>query len=288
MSHAKQSKSWFITGASSGFGRELVDEVLRRGDRVVAAVRAPESLRDLDGRDDVLVVKLDVTKPSDIETGVRTALARFGAIDVLVNNAGFSIVGAVEETSDTALRETMETMFFGPVALTRAVLPIMRERRSGTVVQITSMGGLTTAPGFGAYCAAKHGLEGLSECMAQELAPLGVRVLVVEPGAFRTALFGARFRRMPAMDAYASTVGPTRAYAEQNDGAQAGDPAKAAAAIADAVGSSSMPLRLPLGADAVDGIREKIARVLADVDATEAVSRSTMFGSSPALPMEID
>jgi len=274
---AKESKVWFITGASSGFGRELVDEVLRRGERVVAAVRAAESLRELDGRPDVMVVKLDVTKPGDIDAGVRAALARFGAIDVLVNNAGFSIVGAVEETSDGALRDTMETMFFGPVALTRAVLPLMRERRSGTIVQITSMGGLTTAPGFGAYCAAKHGLEGLSECMAQELAPFGVRVLIVEPGAFRTSLFGARFRRMDPIDAYATTVGPTRAYAAQNDGAQQGDPAKAAAAIADAVSSSRSPLRLPLGADAVDGIREKLARVLADIDATETVARGTSF-----------
>jgi NAD(P)-dependent dehydrogenase (short-subunit alcohol dehydrogenase family) len=273
----RQSKVWFITGASSGFGRELVDEVLRRGDRVVAAVRAPESVRDLEERDDVLVVQLDVTRPSDIEAGVRAALARFGVIDVLVNNAGFSIVGAVEETSDGALRETMETMFFGAVALTRAVVPRMRERRSGTIVQVTSMGGLTTAPGFGAYCAAKHGLEGLSECMAQELAPFGVRVLLVEPGAFRTSLFGQRFRRMPTIDAYAPTVGPTRAYAAQNDGVQPGDPAKAARAIADAVSSSSTTLRLPLGADAVEGIRQKAARVLADVDATEAVARATAF-----------
>jgi NAD(P)-dependent dehydrogenase (short-subunit alcohol dehydrogenase family) len=275
----EQSKVWFITGASSGFGRELVDEVLRRGERVVAAVRSPASLADLAARDDVLVVRLDVTEPAEIEAGVRAAQARFGRVDVLVNNAGFSIVGAVEETSDADLRETMETMFFGAVALTRAVLPGMRERRSGTIVQITSMGGLTTAPGFGAYCAAKHALEGLSECMAAELAPFGVRVLIVEPGAFRTALFGDRFRRMPAIDAYAGSVGPTRAYAAQNDGVQPGDPAKAAAAIVDVVGAPSLPLRLPLGADAVDGIRQKLARVGADVDRTEAVARGTAFTS---------
>jgi NAD(P)-dependent dehydrogenase (short-subunit alcohol dehydrogenase family) len=275
----RHGKVWFVTGASSGFGREIVAEVLRRGDRVVAAARAPESLRDLGGREDVLVVRLDVTNAIDIEGGVRAAVERFGAIDVLVNNAGFSIVGAVEETNDEALRETMETMFFGPVALTRAVLPLMRERRSGTIVQITSMGGLTTAPGFGAYCAAKHGLEGLSECLAQELAPCGVRVLIVEPGAFRTELFGARFRRMPAIDAYAATVGATRAYATENDGLQPGDPGKAAVAIVDTVSSPSMPLRLPLGADAVQGIRQKVARVTADVDATETLARSTVFTS---------
>ena len=273
----RPSKVWFITGASSGFGRELVNEALRRGDRVVAAVRSPESMSDLANREDVLVVRLDITKSGDIDAGIEAALAQFGTIDVVVNNAGFSIVGAVEETNDAALRETLETMFFGPVTLTRAVLPLMRQRRTGTIVQITSMGGLTTAPGFGAYCAAKHGLEGLSECLAQELASFGVRVLIVEPGAFRTGLFGGRFRRMPPIDAYACTVGQTRAYADQNDGLQPGDPAKAASAIADAVDAPSPPLRLPLGADAVGGIRQKIARVLADVDATEAIALATAF-----------
>ncbi|HEY5962113.1 MAG TPA: SDR family NAD(P)-dependent oxidoreductase [Polyangiaceae bacterium] len=274
------SKVWFITGASSGFGRELVNEALQRGDRVVAAVRVPDCVSDLANRDDVLIVRLDVTKAGDIEGGIRNAIERFGAIDVLVNSAGFSIVGAVEETSDAELRETMETMFFGPVALVRAVLPIMRERRTGIIVQITSMGGITTAPGFGAYCAAKHGLEGLSECLAQELETFGVRVLIVEPGAFRTGLFGARFRRMPIIDAYTSTVGQTRAYAAHNDGIQPGDPTKAAAAIVDIVNAVQLPLRLPLGADAVEGIRQKVARVLADVDATEAIALSTTMANT--------
>jgi NAD(P)-dependent dehydrogenase (short-subunit alcohol dehydrogenase family) len=277
------ARVWFVTGASAGFGRVIVDEVLARGERVVAAVRRPESLGDLAKRDDVLVVKLDVTKPEEIEAAVKAASERFGRIDVLVNNAGYSIVGAVEETSDAEVREAMETMFFGAVALTRAVLPQMRERRSGTVVQITSMGGLTTAPGFGIYCAAKHALEGLSECLSQEVAPLGVRVLIVEPGAFRTELFGNRFRRMPEIAAYEATVGPIRKFAADNDGAQAGDPRKAAKAIADVVGQDAdvdRPLRLPLGADAVGGIREKLARVAKDVDRTEAVALATTFDVS--------
>lgn len=272
-----ETKVWFITGASSGFGRAIVDEVLGRGERVVAAVRSPESMRAFAGRDDVLVLRLDVTDPGDVEAGVRAAVERFGRIDVLVNNAGFSIVGAVEETSEADLRATMETMFFGAVALSRAVIPGMRAQGRGTIVQITSMGGLTTGPGFGAYCAAKHALEGLSECMAQELAPLGVRVLIVEPGAFRTSLFGDRFRRMPKLEAYASTVGATRAYAADNDGAQPGDPAKAARAIVATVEARSMPLRLPLGADAVSGIRTKLDRVRADLDAAEPVALATAF-----------
>ena len=164
-----------------------------------------------------------------------------------------------------------------PVAATRAVLPHMRERRAGTIVQITSVGGVITAPGFGAYCAAKHALEAVSECLAAEVAPLGVRVLIVEPGAFRTRLFGAAFRTMPELPAYAPTVGPTRAYAARSDGVQGGDPAKAARAIVDAVTAGAPSLRLPLGGDAVTSIREKLARVAVDVDLSEAVARATAF-----------
>ncbi len=268
------NKVWFVTGASSGFGRAIVEEALRRGDAVVAAAR---SKLDLPLNDRLHTVHLDVTKPADIEAAVASAIARFGRIDVLVNNAGYSILGAVEETSDAELRVAMETMFFGAVALTRAVLPAMRERKSGTIVQITSMGGLTTAPGFGAYCAAKHALEGLSECMSLELAPFGVRVLIVEPGAFRTALFGGAFRRMPENDAYTATVGGIRKWVTETDGKQPGDPEKAARAIVDTVGSNAPPLRLPLGADAVDGIRQKLANVEADIARTESVARATAF-----------
>jgi NAD(P)-dependent dehydrogenase (short-subunit alcohol dehydrogenase family) len=268
-------KVWFVTGASSGFGREIVEAALERGDHVVATARNVDSLADLAKRDGVLVLRLDVTKPVEIDVAVREATERFGRVDVLVNNAGFSILGAVEETSEAALRETMETMFFGAVALTRAVIPGMRSRRSGTIVQITSVGGITTAPGFGAYCAAKHALEGLSECMEKELAPHGVHVLLVEPGAFRTSLFGSRFRHLPELDAYAGTVGGLRTWVKATDGSQPGDPKKAAVAIVDAVHSPSMPLRLPLGADAVSGIREKLAFIAADVDRSETIALAT-------------
>jgi NAD(P)-dependent dehydrogenase (short-subunit alcohol dehydrogenase family) len=275
------SKVWFITGASSGFGRSLAEELIARGDRVVATARNRDALADLVARapDRVLAARLDVTT-DDLQAAVASAIAHFGQIDVLVNNAGYSIVGAVEETSDAELRAVLELMFFAPAALTRALLPHMRERRTGTIVQITSVGGVITAPGFGAYCAAKHALEGFSESLAAELGPFGVRVLIVEPGAFRTRLFGAGFRSMPAMEAYASTVGPTRAYASQSDGVQAGDPAKAARAIADAVAAGAPTLRLPLGGDAVTGIRQKLAAVAADVDRTEAVARATALDAA--------
>lgn len=274
-----QGRVWFITGTSSGFGRCLAEEVLARGERVVATARDPHTLDDLlaRGHDRVHTVRLDVTRPPEIRDAVDSALRRFGAIDVLVNNAGYSVVGAVEETSDEELRATLEPMFFGAVAMTRAVLPHMRERRSGTIVQITSVGGLITAPGFGAYCAAKHALEAISESLAAEVAPFSMRVLIVEPGAFRTNLFGPAFRAMPALEAYGPTVGPTRAYAAISAGSQPGDPAKAARAIADAVAAGAPTLRLPLGMDAVASIREKLARVAADVDSTEPVAKATAF-----------
>jgi NAD(P)-dependent dehydrogenase (short-subunit alcohol dehydrogenase family) len=276
---ATNTKVWFITGASSGFGRTIAEEALARGESVVATARTVDALQDLRAQapERVHVARLDVAKPDEIRAAVAEALTRFGRIDVLVNNAGYGIVGAVEETSDEELRGALEAMFFGAVSLTRAVLPHMRERRTGTIVQVTSMGGIITAPGYGAYCAAKHALEGLSESMAAELAPLGVRVLIVEPGAFRTRLFGAGFRSMPTIDAYATTVGATRAYANQVHGAQAGDPVKAARAIIDAVDAGAPTLRLPLGADAIDAIRAKLAAVASDVDRNEHIARATQF-----------
>lgn len=270
---------WFVTGSSSGFGRTIAEEALARGHRVVAAARDLRSLDALAAKapERVHAVKLDVTKPDEIAAAVASAFARFGAVDVLVNNAGYSMIGAAEETSDAELRDVLETMFFGAAALTRAVLPAMRERKRGTIVQITSVGGLTTAPGFAAYCAAKHALEGFSECLAAEVAPHGVRVLIVEPGAFRTSLFGTAFRALPETPPYAETVGAVRAWVRDAAGAQPGDPAKAAKAIVDAVLAGAPTLRLPLGADAVKNIREKLARVTADVDATAPVATATDF-----------
>jgi NAD(P)-dependent dehydrogenase (short-subunit alcohol dehydrogenase family) len=270
---------WFITGASSGFGRAIAHEVLTRGGRVVGLARRASSLRELESvaPDRVLALDLDVTVPAQIDAAVAKAYAHFGTIDVLVNNAGFSIVGAVEETDDEALRTTMETMFFGPARLTRAVLPRMRAAKRGNIVQITSMGGLTTAPGFGAYCAAKHALEALSESLAAEVAPHGIRTLIVEPGAFRTGLFGAAFKRMEPLPAYAETVGATRDFASNVEGKQEGDPSKAATAIVDAVLADGAPLRLPLGADAIDGIRAKLQQVASDVDVNQAVATATRF-----------
>lgn len=274
------SKVWFITGTSSGFGRSLAEEAIARGERVVATARDPNAVADLVAKapDRVLALRLDVTKPAEITAAVKAVEERFGAIDVVVNNAGFSIVGALEETSEEDLRATMELMFFGAVNVTRAVIPHMRARRSGTIVQLTSVGGLVTMPGFGPYCAAKHALEAVSEALAGELASFGVKVLIVEPGGFRTKLFGSAFRTTSQMPEYEAAVGPTRKYATSEDGAQKGDPAKAAKAIIDTVAAGAPNLRLPLGADAIQGIRAKLAALTKDVNETEKVAVATAFG----------
>lgn len=275
---------WFITGTSSGFGRRLAEEALCRDDRVVATARDPEGVADLvrQAPDRVLALRLDVAdaNPGAPAAAIASAIERFGAIDVLVNNAGYGSVGAVEETPDAELRAQFEVNFFGAVALTRAALPHMRARRSGAIVQISSMGGQLSYAGFGAYSATKFALEGMSEALALEVAPLGIRVLIVEPGAFRTRFGGAALRRMPAIDDYAATVGATRAFAEGMDGTQKGDPAKAARAIADTLGREDPPLRLPLGPDAVDALRAKYARSQGELEAWAPVALATTFGTS--------
>jgi len=273
------STVWLITGTSTGLGRSLALEAIARGHRVVATARDPRTLEALGALapERVLSLRLDVTKDAEIQAAVSAALERFGALDVVVNNAGYSLAGAVEETGDAELRRAFEPMFFGALAVTRAVLPHLRERGKGTIVQITSAAGLATGAGFGAYSAVKHALEAMSEALAGEVAPLGIKVLIVEPGMFRTNLLGEGYRPMPVIAAYEAVMGPMREYTASQNGAQAGDPAKAAKAIVDAVLAGSPTLRLPLGADAVQMIRGKLAQVGADIDRNEQVAFATAF-----------
>ena len=268
---------WLITGASSGFGRELAEAALARGDRVVATARRTDALDDLAG-ERAHVIALDVTDAAQRAAAVSESLERFGQIDVLVNNAGRTQVGAVEETTDEELRALFDLHFFAPAALTRAVLPHMRERGGGAIVQMSSVGGQVTAPGFGAYCATKFALEGLTETMRDEVAGFGIRTVIVEPGAFRTGLFrpGAAYESQ-AMPEYAETVGPTRAYVRDNHGAQPGDPAKAAAAIIAALDADEPPTRLVLGADAIGSIEARLKAVADELQAWRSVGQATAF-----------
>lgn len=269
---------WLITGASSGFGRAIATAALSSGDRVVGTARNTHALQELVTAypDQAEALALDVTD-MDATGVVDDLVTRHGRIDVLVNNAGRTQVGALEETTEQELRHLFELHFFGPAALTRAVLPHMRRQRGGAVVQLSSVGGQTTVPGFGAYCATKFALEGLTETLSQEV-DFGVRFLIVEPGAFRTGLFAAGSAYLSdAMPEYAATVDPTRRYVSQGGGSQPGDPAKAAAAILTALAAERSPLRLPLGADAVEGIRAHLAAVGEEITTWESLSRSTSF-----------
>jgi NAD(P)-dependent dehydrogenase (short-subunit alcohol dehydrogenase family) len=269
-------RTWLITGATSGFGRAIAEAALARGDSVVATSRKTDGLQDLADEDRVLVTRLDVTDAAERQAAVAAALERFGRIDVLVNNAGRTQVGAVEETTDDELRFLFELHFFAPAALTRLVLPTMRAQGGGAIVQMSSVGGQVTAPGFGAYCATKFALEGLTETLQEEVAAFGIRTLIVEPGAFRTGLFrpdAAYFSS--AMPEYQETVGPTRAYVRDGHGDQPGDPVKAAEAIITALDADDPPLRLVLGEDAIGNIRRRLDGLGTELDAWETVGRAT-------------
>ena len=270
------TRTWLVTGATSGFGRTIVDVARARGDAVVATSRQIKGLTDLEGDERVLVTRLDVTDAAEREAAVAAALERFGRIDVLVNNAGRTQVGAVEETTEDELRALFDLHFFAPAALTRLVLPTMRAQGSGAIVQMSSVGGQVTAPGFGAYCATKFALEGLTQTLQEEVEAFGLRTLIVEPGAFRTGLFrrGAAYESAE-MPEYADVVGPTRAYVREGDGQQPGDPVKAAKAIIAALDAQDPPLRLVLGADAIGNIRRRLESLTAELTEWEDVGAAT-------------
>lgn len=271
------SKVWLITGASSGFGEAFARYALTRGDSVVATARDTARLAPLVklAPERVLAQRLDVARPGEAAIAVKAGVERFGRLDIVVNNAGYGVVGAVEETGDDELRALMDTNFFGAAEVIRAVLPTLRAQRGGAIVNISSMGGQMSFAGFGAYSASKFALEGLSEALAAEVAPFGIKVLIVEPGQFRTNLAGSAMRHMPELEAYAQTVGLTRGLAHDMHQTQEGDPLKAAAAIVTALESPSTPLRLALGKDAVDAIRAHAEGLLADMARWETVSSDT-------------
>ena len=273
------NKVWLITGASSGFGRSITEAALAAGDVVVGAARRPEALDDLVAAhpDQVEALRLDVTDTAAVETAVRDVVARHGRIDVLVNNAGRTHVGAFEETTDAELRDLFDLHVFGPATLTRAVLPHMRERRSGAIVQMSSMGGQMSFAGFSAYSGTKFALEGLSEGLADEVRDFGIKVLIVEPGGFRTSLLDSSRAGVSTDSGVYAKVSQTRGYVSGGDGTQPGDPDKAAALILAALDAEETPLHLPLGDDGVEAVLGKLDQVRTEIAAWEKRTRATAF-----------
>lgn len=270
-------RRWFITGVSTGFGRELARLVVKSGDAVMGTVRRADQLAGLEA-EGIAATLLDVNDQAQVEAAVNQAQARLGGVDVLVNNAGFGLMGAIEALEMDQIRAVMETNFFGVLRVTRALLPELRSH-GGIIVNISSMAGQVGFGGVGAYNASKFALEGLSDALAEELAPFGVKVLIVEPGAFRTDFSGRSIQlATERVEAYAgSQAGEIGGLMKDYHGQEPGDPLKAVEAIVAAVRADDMPRRLPLGADAVAGIEGKLARLKKDMDNWRELSLSTAF-----------
>lgn len=272
---------WFITGASRGFGLQIARDLLDRGHQVVATARRAETVTDaLGDNENVLAVALDVTDEEQARQAVRAAVERFGRIDVLVNNAGRGLLGAVEEATDAEVRAVYDTNVFGLLTVTRAVAPVLRAQRSGAIVNISSVGGFVSSPGWGVYASTKFAVEALSEALHAELKPLGVHVMVVEPGYFRTDFLDSSSLQIQQhrIDDYADgPAGQMRITAGERNHDQPGDPVKAAEAIIDVVESERPPVRLQLGNDTIAAVEAKLAHVQAELAQWRSVSQSTDF-----------
>ncbi|NMG11728.1 oxidoreductase [Brasilonema sp. UFV-L1] len=274
---------WFITGSSRGFGRALAETLLDRGETVVLTARNLQQVEDLTTRfsDRTLAVQLDVTKPEEVQDAVKQAIAKFGRIDVLVNNAGYGTLGAIEEVSDQAVRRQFETNVFGVLETLRAVLPHMRQQRGGHILNISSVSGIVSGAGSGIYDSTKFALEAISEALAKEVAPLGIKVTIVEPGSFRTDFVT---RSLVVTDTqiedYEAATGHIRQIVRDVQDMkirEQGDPKKAALAMIQAVDSENSPLRLALGPHAINIINTKLESVKAELDTWKEVSVNTAF-----------
>ncbi len=274
-------KVWLVTGAGRGMGVDIAKAALAAGNAVVATGRRPEAVEQtLDGaQDDLLVVKLDITSPADAQAAVQAAVERFGRIDVLVNNAGNFYAGFFEEISPEDFRAQIETTLFGPMNVTRAVLPIMRDQRSGLVVAISSTAGIVGYEFNTAYAASKFGVEGWIESLTPEVAPFGIRTMVVEPGFFRTELLTPESTNYaePSIDDYAERTEQTVAVWKSMNGQQGGDPAKLANALVQLAGQDEPPLRFVAGADAIAAVEQKAKDLLAQADAYRELSSNLAY-----------
>ncbi len=272
-------KVWFITGASRGFGLEIAQAVLAAGDRVVAMVRSdPAQLTTtLDNHPDLYVVQMDVTREDQVREAVKQGIARFGRVDVLVNNAGFGMVTAIEEATDAEVRKQYDTNVFGLLNVTRALLPYLRQQKSGRVINISSLFAYDAIPGWGLYGSSKFAVEGISKGLAVELAPLGIHVTVVGPGLFTTDFLSAEsYVAAKAMIAdYQETVGPIRRGTDALHGNQPGDPKKLAQVMIQLANTERPPLHLPLGKDAVDLCQKNAAKMAQELETWLPVCLST-------------
>ena len=258
---SQTGKVWFITGASTGFGRLLAEEVLKAGGKVVATARNLDKVSDLEAKypQTAKALALDVTNQAQVDAAVEQTVAKFGRVDVLVNNAGYGVAGAIEEVSQAELMPMFETNVFGLLRVTRAFLPQLRRQRSGHILNLSSIGGVVASPGMGYYNATKFAVEGLSESLAGELGPLGIKVTIVEPGPFRTDFLGrSGVVAEKRIADYDTTAANMRKYVAENDGKQPGDPLRAVHAMMQVVDSPAPPLRLLLGASALQRLRTKL------------------------------
>ena len=273
------SKVWLITGASRGLGRAFTEEALKAGHRVVATARNAEQLVEVAGKfgQSVRIVSLDVTKEAQAKDAVDTAIQAFGGLDVLVNNAGYGNVSPVEDTPLADFRAQIETNLFGVIIMTKAVLPYFRERASGHIIQIASIGGRVGPTGRAAYAAAKFGVEGFSESLSKEVGPLGIKVTIVEPGGFRTDFAGSSTELREGRPEYDATVGATVRFQRNYDGKQPGDPGKAAAAVLHIASLSEPPLRLLLGSDAFNAAENHALEILTSDREWKNLSMSTDY-----------
>ena len=275
----KKQKVWFITGASRGFGFEIAKAVLASGDKVVATVRSkPEQLAmALGNPSDLLVTALEVTREEQAKEAVQKAIERFGRIDVLVNNAGYGLLSAVEEASDKEVRENYDANVFGLLNVTRAILPYMRQQRSGHVINLSSVGGLKGYMGWGLYGSTKFAVEGITESMAVELAPLGIKATTVEPGFFRTNFLdkSSLSRTENVIDDYDTTVGAMRKFATDVNKKQPGDPEKLAQAFIKLADSEFPPVHLLLGKDTLAAYQEKVATMNKEIGEWHSVITGT-------------
>jgi len=275
---SREKPVWFITGCSTGFGRELARQVLELGFRTVVTARNPADVKDLAALGEALVLKLDVTDQRQISAAIKAAEKQFGRIDVLVNNAGIGYFAAVEESEDNEVRRMFEINVFGLGRMIQAVLPGMRKRRKGFIVNIASIAGLRSFPSLGYYSATKFAVEGLSEALWQEIEPLGIKVMVVEPSGFRTDWAGRSANESKQQMAdYAATAGAARREVRADSGKQPGDPVRAAQAIIKAVESPKPPHHLLLGNDAYEGATAKLAALAKEFKAWESVARGADF-----------